>query len=63
MAEQMIFKRSEIKYMIDEDIFRKLMEVMKKYMIADDYGRSTVCSLYFDTPDYLLIRRSLDHPM
>lgn len=63
MAEQMIFKRSEIKYMIDEDIFRKLMEVMKKYMIADAYGRSTVCSLYFDTPDYLLIRRSLDHPM
>lgn len=63
MAEQMIFKRSEIKYMIDEGIFRKLMEVMKKYMIADDYGRSTVCSLYFDTPDYLLIRRSLDHPM
>lgn len=63
MAEQMIFKRSEIKYMIDEDIFRKLMEVMKKYMIADDYGRSTVCSLYFDTTDYLLIRRSLDHPM
>ena len=59
----MIFKRSEIKYMIDEDIFRKLMEVMKKYMIADAYGRSTVCSLYFDTPDYLLIRRSLDHPM
>lgn len=39
MSEQMIFKRSEIKYMIDEDIFRKLMEVMKKYMIADDYGR------------------------
>ena len=63
MSEQMIFKRSEIKYMIDEDIFRKLMEVMKKYMIADAYGRSTVCSLYFDTPDYLLIRRSLDHPM
>ncbi len=31
----------------------KLMEVMKKYMIADAYGRSTVCSLYFDTPDYL----------
>ena len=63
MSEQMIFKRSEIKYMIDEDIFRKLIEVMKKYMIADAYGRSTVCSLYFDTPDYLLIRRSLDHPM
>lgn len=54
MSEQMIFKRSEIKYMIDEDIFRKLIEVMKKYMIADAYGRSTVCSLYFDTPDYLL---------
>lgn len=62
MAEQMVFKRREMKYMIDEDIFSELREVMKEEMTADEHGRSTVCSLYFDTPDYLLIRRSLDHP-
>lgn len=32
-------------------------------MMADEYGDSTICNLYFDTPDYLLIRRSLDHPV
>lgn len=63
MAEQMVFKRRELKYMIDEEIFLNLHEVMKAHMIADEHGRSTVCSLYFDTPDFLLIRRSLDHPM
>lgn len=63
MADQMIFKRFEIKYMIDEAVFEKLMEVMDGYMIADEHGRSTVCSLYYDTPKHLLIRRSLEHPV
>ena len=63
MADQMIFKRFEIKYMIDEALFEKLMEVMDGYMIADEHGRSTVCSLYYDTPKHLLIRRSLEHPV
>lgn len=63
MADQMIFKRFEIKYMIDETVFEKLIEVMDGYMIADEHGRSTVCSLYYDTPKYLLIRRSLEHPV
>lgn len=63
MADQMIFKRFEIKYMIDEAVFEKLMEVMDGYMIADEHGRSTVCSLYYDTPKHLLIRRSLEHPI
>lgn len=63
MADQMIFKRFEIKYMIDEAIFEKLMQVMDGYMIADEHGRSTVCSLYYDTPKHLLIRRSLEHPI
>ena len=63
MADQMIFKRFEIKYMIDEAVFEKLMQVMDGYMIADEHGRSTVCSLYYDTPKHLLIRRSLEHPI
>lgn len=34
---------------------------MAPYMKEDEHGRSTICSLYLDTPDYLLIRRSMDH--
>lgn len=62
MSDQMIFKRYEIKYMLTADEKRRLCHLMEGEMIADEHGRSTIQSLYFDTPDYLLIRRSLDKP-
>ena len=63
MGNQMIFKRYEIKYMLNSEQLSLLKQEMEKYMIADEHGKSTICSLYFDTPQYLLIRRSMDHPM
>lgn len=36
---------------------------MDQYMVADEHGVSTICRLYFDTPDHLLIRRSMEHPV
>lgn len=63
MADQMIFKRCEIKYMLDEKLASLLKEKMDQYMIADEHGISTICSLYFDTPEYLLIRRSMERPV
>lgn len=62
MAEQMIFKRYEIKYMLTKEQQAVIKDAMQEHMIADVHGRNTTCSLYFDTPDYLLIRRSLEHP-
>lgn len=61
MADQMIFKRCEIKYMLDITQAELLKNQMKQYMTADEHGMSTICSLYFDTPDYLLIQRSMEH--
>lgn len=29
----------------------------------DEYGESTICNLYYDTPDFRLIRRSLERPV
>ena len=63
MADQMIFKRCEIKYMLDITQAELLKNQMKQYMTADEHGVSTICSLYFDTPDYLLIQRSMEHPV
>lgn len=63
MAEQYIFKRYEMKYMLTKSQYIKLKELLLKYAIEDEHGKSTVCSLYFDTPDYLLIRRSLEKPL
>ena len=60
MADQMIFKRCEIKYMLDITQAELLKNQMKQYMTADEHGMSTICSLYFDTPDYLLIQRKTE---
>ncbi len=63
MADQMIFKRYEIKYMLSQEQYEAVIHKMSSYMRADIHGRSTNLSLYFDTPDFLLIRRSLDKPL
>ena len=31
-------------------------------MVEDEYGKSTVCNIYYDTPTQLLTRRSLEKP-
>ena len=59
----MTFKRYEIKYMLTRRQEEQIKQVMAPYMKEDEHGRSTICSLYLDTPDYLLIRRSMDHPV
>ena len=62
MSDQMIFKRYEIKYMLTKQQKIRLCQMMQSVMVADEHGRSTIQSLYFDTPDYRLIRTSLDKP-
>ena len=63
MSDQMIFKRYEIKYLLTRKQREAIEEVFSGRMKADEHGRSTIQSLYFDTPDYLLIRRSLEKPV
>lgn len=63
MGEQMIFKRYEIKYMLTKEQQAVIKVAMQEHMIADVHGRNTTCSLYFDTPDFLLARRSIEHPL
>ena len=63
MSDQMIFKRHEIKYMITLEQLELIKREFEKHMIADEHGESTICSLYFDTPSFQLIRRSIEHPV
>jgi hypothetical protein len=63
MKEQMVFKRYELKYLITKEQQAQIMEAMKPYMRGDEYGRSSICSIYYDTPDFLLARRSLEKPV
>lgn len=62
MKGEKYFKRIELKYLINLEDQKYLLEEMCKYMKEDEFGKSIVNSLYFDTPDFYLIRRSLQKP-
>lgn len=57
------FKRVEIKYILDGNQKAAVLEAMKDHMELDGYGRTEIRNIYFDTPDFILARRSNDHPM
>lgn len=57
------FERYENKYLLSPQKFDILVEQMAPYLIADAYTTYTVCNLYYDTPDYQLIRMSLEKPV
>ena len=58
-----IFSRYEKKYVITPRQYMLLMQMIGSRLREDDYGKSTVCNIYFDTADYRLIRQSLEKPV
>ena len=60
---QLTFKRYEIKYLLTHEQQDRLRILMDLYMTPDEWGPSTVCNVYCDTPTNLLVRRSAEHPM
>ena len=63
MGTQMVFKRYEIKYLLDRKQKEKIGKAMEPYMALDGYGRSTIRNVYYDTDTYRLIRKSLEKPI
>ncbi len=57
------FKRTEIKYLITKEQFEILLEEFKDYVKLDKYGKTTIQSLYLDTDNYQLIRKSIEKPV
>ena len=57
-----VFERIEKKYGLTPIQYQFLQEALAPYMKPDEYGESTVCSVYFDTEQYDLIRRSIEKP-
>lgn len=58
-----VFKRYEKKYLVTALQKERLLQVMADYMTPDEYGQSTICNIYFDTPDYRIIRASMEKPV
>lgn len=62
MAQE-VFKRTEKKYLLDKGTYEKLIFRLNQYMERDRYFDSEILSLYYDTPDYRLIRTSIEKPV
>ncbi len=62
MAGNDKFARVELKYRLTAAQDRFLRESLKPYVHPDRYGESTICNLYCDTPDFRLIRKSIEKP-
>ena len=60
---QTVFNRYEKKYLMPEDVYLVLRKRLASRMQVDQYGLHTICNIYYDTPDSLLIRRSIEKPV
>ncbi|MGF6991286.1 hypothetical protein M2150_002560 [Lachnospiraceae bacterium PM6-15] len=56
------FTRKEIKYVLTPKKFHQLWWSMKEYFVPDTYSQYPVHTVYYDTLDHQLIRRSLEKP-
>ena len=59
----MIFQRHELKYLMDVRQLQAVLAAMAPHMVPDAYPHSSIRNLYLDTPDFRLIRRSLEKPV
>ena len=57
------FKRYEKKYLLSARKFELLWERLREHLVPDLFFQSTVCSIYYDSDDFSLIRHSLDRPV
>ncbi len=63
MAYQSVFKRYEIKFLLTQQQKDLIVKAMSPYMRLDQYGKTTIRNIYYDTDSYLLIRRSIEKPV
>lgn len=63
MNPQMVFRRYEQKYLLTQTQRDLLLRAMGPHMRNDEYGRTTIRNVYFDTENFRLIRRSIEKPV
>ena len=59
MKDIMTFRRVEKKYRLTPTQKDALLSLIGPHLTPDAHGRSTICSLYLDTPDHRIIRASI----
>ena len=57
-----VFNRFEVKYVLTPYQYELILKEIKNHLHLDQYGETTIQSLYFDTPTNRLIRNSIERP-
>ena len=57
-----VFRRKEQKYLMTAAQTEAVKEAMARNMVPDRYAFSSIRNVYYDSPDFRLIRRSLEKP-
>ena len=57
-----VMKRYELKYLLTAEQTDHLRKRLTGHMEPDQYGKTSIASLYYDTPTYQLIRTSVEKP-
>lgn len=63
MDYQNVFERYEYKYFLTQAQKRELLEETGGRLLLDQYGRTIIRNIYYDTDSYRLIRDSMEHPI
>ena len=58
-----VFRREEKKYLINKEQYETILKLSNNKLEKDLYFESNICSIYFDTNDNYLIKKSLDKPL
>ena len=58
-----VFKRVETKYLMNKFQYLALRSELEGIACVDQYGETPILNIYYDTPDFRLIRTSLDKPL
>ena len=62
MAPIVVMQRYELKYLVSAQQRAFLEKKLIGHMRVDQYGETSIASLYYDTPDFRLIRTSIEKP-
>ena len=62
MSDQNVFERVEKKYRLNQKQYDSFRNAAAQKLHMDEYGLHTIRNIYYDTPNYELIRRSIDKP-
>ena len=57
-----VMKRYEMKYIMNPEQTEYFKKSVEGYMKIDKFGLTSIASLYYDTPNYRLIRTSVEKP-